>query len=255
MTAVQSSGSVRLTIEHQTAWIQFEHPSGNACTSSMLDQLCAAFDSLADRKDIGWAVLSSSGTTFCAGAHLEEVLALNNPQNAEKFFGGFARLILAMARCNHPVLGRVQGKAVGGGVGILAACDYVIASEHTLIKLSELSIGLAPAVIAPAVARKIGASGLAALALSPAHWHEITGLACGPLTQRTTREPEDLDKAIDVFLKEQSAHAPSALKAIKNALWEDTAHWEQLLFERAKVTAALALSPETQAALEKYRSK
>jgi len=255
MTAVQSSGSVRLTIEHQTAWIQFEHPSGNACTSSMLDQLCAAFDSLAERNDIGWAVLSSLGTTFCAGAHLEEVLALNNPQDAEKFFGGFARLILAMARCNHPVLGRVQGKAVGGGVGILAACDYVIASEHTLIKLSELSIGLAPAVIAPAVARKIGASGLAALALSPAHWHEITGLACGPLTQRTTREPEDLDKAIDVFLKEQSAHAPSALKAIKNALWEDTAHWEQLLFERAKVTAALALSPETQAALEKYRSK
>ncbi|MFZ9674050.1 MAG: enoyl-CoA hydratase/isomerase family protein [Flavobacteriaceae bacterium] len=255
MTAVQSSGSVRLTIEHQTAWIQFEHPSGNACTSSMLAQLCTTLDELSERTDIGWVVLGSTGSTFCAGAHLEEVLALNNLSEAEDFFGGFARLILAMARCNHPILGRVQGKAVGGGVGILAACDYVIASEHTLIKLSELSIGLAPAVIAPAVARKIGASGLAALALSPAHWHEITGLACGPLTQRTTREPEDLDKAIEVFLKEQSAHAPSALKAIKNALWEDTSHWEKLLFKRAKVTAALALSPETQAALEKYRSK
>lgn len=75
-----------------------------------------------------------------------------------------------MRKCPKLIVGRIQGKAVGGGVGIAAACDYVLASQEASIKLSELAIGIGPFVIEPAVSRKIGKTALAELALTAQEW-------------------------------------------------------------------------------------
>ena len=249
-------GSIFTDIRGRLAIIEFGHPAGNSFVSEMLTRLTAAFDALAVNDDVAVVVLKSEGTrAFCAGASIDELKGINTPAEATSFFNGFANVINAMRRCGKPVVGRVQGKAVGGGVGLIAACDYVFATVEADVRLSELSIGIAPLVIAPAVIRKTGKGAFASMSLSPAEWHNAYwAQKCGLFT-KVYDKLNELDKDLDFFANALSGYSVEALKAIKDSLWEDTGHWETLLPERAKRTAQLALSAEAKAAMEAFRTK
>ena len=160
-----------------------------------------------------------------------------------------------MRRCPKPIVARVHGKAVGGGVGLIAACDYALALEGASVRLSEISIGIAPLVIAPAVARKTGAAGLAELSLSPTEWKSAYWAQEKGLYARVFDSRQALDEEAEFFASQLASYPPAALTALKKALWEGTDHWGDLLPERAAETGRLALSETTQETLRKFKEK
>ncbi len=156
METQKTNGSLITTIENKIATLEFGHPASNSFPSDLLARLTNELNSLNKNTEVSVIVLKSSGTgAFCAGASFDELKAVSNIEEATKFFSGFANVVNAMRNCSKIIIGRIHGKSVGGGVGIAAACDYALAVSGSHIKLSELTIGIGPSVIEPAVSRKI----------------------------------------------------------------------------------------------------
>jgi methylglutaconyl-CoA hydratase len=199
-------------------------------------------------------VLKSQGTAaFCAGASFDELVAVTNETEGKAFFSGFAHLINAMRKCPKIIVGRVQGKTVGGGVGIAAACDYVLASQEANIKLSELAIGIGPFVIEPAVSRKIGQTALVELSLAAGEWKSAAWAKEKGLYANTFESIEKLDEAMSQLTRQLILYNPEALVEMKKVLWEGTSHWDTLLLERAAITGKLVLSEATKIALAAFK--
>ncbi len=150
------SYTLELKINDRIGRITFGHPSKNAMTSEMLNKLADLIDKANESRLCALVISSEGSSVFCAGANFDELLGLENEKQATAFFSGFAKVILAIRRSKAMIIGRVQGKSVGGGVGLIASCDYCYATETASIKLSEIGIGIAPLVIEPVVSRKIG---------------------------------------------------------------------------------------------------
>ncbi len=254
MGTTRKNGSLYTNISDQIATIEFGHPASNAFVSELLERLAREFKKLGDDNAVSAILLQSEGErVFCAGASFDELMAVSSLAEGKNFFSGFAKVINAMRLCPKPIVGRIQGKAVGGGVGLAAACDYVYATEAASIKLSEVSIGIAPLVIAPAVERKVGKSGLAELALNPTEWKSAYWAKEKGLFTKVFDSISEMDKALQFHMQKLSTYNPAALKTLKKALWEGTEHWETLLLERAEQSGRLALSKATKVALEKFK--
>ncbi|WP_339707936.1 enoyl-CoA hydratase/isomerase family protein [uncultured Kriegella sp.] len=254
MGTSRENGSLYTSIENRIATVEFGHPASNSFVLELLNRLTDTFDKLSENPDVSVVVLKSEGNrTFCAGASFDELTAVATLAEGKVFFSGFANVINAMRRCKKPIVGRVQGKAVGGGVGLISACDYVFATVDAAIRLSELSIGIAPLVIAPAVERKLGKSGLSELSLAPtewknAYWAQEKGLYAKVFDQR-----KEMDKEIEFFVEKLASYNPEAIEEWKKVLWEGTDHWDILLPERAAITGKLVLSQFTRNALSKFK--
>ena len=159
-------GSVTVEIEDGIGRITFAHPSHNSLPARLLSELTQTINELGQNDEAKILVLQSGGDrTFCAGASFDELIAIDNPANGKAFFMGFANVINACRKCPKFIIGRVQGKAVGGGVGVASAVDYCLATKFAAIKLSELAIGIGPFVVGPAVERKLGLAVMAQLAI------------------------------------------------------------------------------------------
>lgn len=250
----RANGSLYTNINNQIATVEFGHPASNSFVSELLQRLTNKINQLSSNDEVSIIVLKSEGDrAFCAGASFDELVAISNLDEGKTFFSGFANVINAMRSCDKPIIGRVQGKAVGGGVGLVSACDYVFATEAASIKLSEISIGIAPLVIAPAVERKIGKDGLAELALAPSEWKNAYWAKEKGLFSKVFDSIKELDKELDDFSLKLASYNPEALIAIKKALWEGTENWASLLLERAEQSGRLALSKATKAALAKFK--
>ncbi len=254
MGTSRTNGSLYTNIQNSVAFVEFGHPASNSFVSELLQRLTKTLDELSQNKDISLIVLRSEGDgPFCAGASFKELIAVSNQAEGTQFFSGFAHVLNAMRRCSQPIIGRVQGKAVGGGVGLIAACDYVFAVEDAAVRLSELTIGIAPLVIAPAVERKIGVSGLAEMSLAPSEWKNAYWAKDKGLFSKVYGTIKEMDKEIDLFTSQLGRYNPEALKELKKVMWGGTDHWEQLLPARAEITGGLALSPQTKKALEAFK--
>ncbi|CAF0752348.1 unnamed protein product [Rotaria sordida] len=107
---------------------------------------------------------------FCSGASFDELAAIQTEKEGLKFFSGFANVINEMRKAPQLIIVRVQGKCVGGGVGLAAAADYAIACEGAEVKLSELAVGIGPFVVGPAVERKLGLSAFSQLTIDASLW-------------------------------------------------------------------------------------
>lgn len=254
MPTDRTNGSLYTKIENQIAFVEFGHPASNSFVSELLERLSNEFDALSANQEVSLIVLKSEGDrAFCAGASFDELVAISNLEEGKAFFSGFANVINAMRRCSKPIIGRVQGKAVGGGVGLASACDYVYATEAASIKLSEISIGIAPLVIAPAVERKIGKAGLAELSLAPTEWKNAYWAKEKGLFSKIFDSIGEMDRELDFHTQKLASYNPEALAEMKKVLWEGTEHWGNLLVERAEASGKLALSPNTKKALEKFK--
>ncbi len=254
MATTRQNGSLYTKIGNKVATVEFGHPASNSFVTELLDRLTNEIKKLSDDDAVSVIVLRSEGDrAFCAGASFDELMAVSDLEEGKLFFGGFANVINAMRECTKPIIGRVQGKVVGGGVGLVSACDYVFASVQAAIRLSELTIGIAPLVIAPAVERKMGKSGLSELALSPTDWKNAYWAKEKGLYSEVYERIQDLDKELDFFAQKLASYNPKALKVLKKTLWEGTEHWAVLLYERAAMTGELALSEFTKNALAKFK--
>ncbi|SDL62883.1 enoyl-CoA hydratase/isomerase family protein [Kriegella aquimaris] len=254
MGTSRESGSLYTAIENRIATVEFGHPASNSFVLELLNRLSEELHKLSENPEIAVILLKSEGNrAFCAGASFEELTAVATLEEGKVFFSGFANVINAMRLCKKPIIGRVQGKAVGGGVGLISACDYVFATVDAAIRLSELSIGVAPLVIAPAVERKLGKSGLAELSLAPTEWKNAYWAQEKGLYAKVFDHSKEMDKEIDFFVEKLASYNPEASEEWKKVLWEGTDHWDTLLVERAAITGKLVLSEFTRNALSKFK--
>lgn len=253
MSSENQNGSLETTFHNTVATVQFGHPASNSFPRQLLDRLTAEINSLSLNKDISVIILKSEGVkVFCSGASFDELLQVENEEQGLTFFSGFAHLINAMRTCSKLIVGRVQGKAVGGGVGIASACDYVLATPESAIKLSELAIGIGPFVIEPAVSRKIGKTAMTQMTLAAHEWKSAEWALQNGLYS-ALHQAEDLDVAVEDFAQKLSSYNPEALFEMKKMIWEGTEHWDSLLVERAAITGKLVLSDFTRKALTQFK--
>jgi methylglutaconyl-CoA hydratase len=254
MALHNSTGSISISIEATIATIEFGHPASNSFPSSLLHELTQTIETVGHHPEVVVVVLKSQGAAaFCAGASFEELQAITNEIEGKAFFSGFAHLINAMRKCPKIIVGRVQGKTVGGGVGIAAACDYVLATQEANIKLSELAIGIGPFVIEPAVSRKIGKTALAELSLAAGEWKSAAWAKEKGLYANTFETIEKLDDALSILTRQLASYNPEALAEMKKVLWDGTSHWDTLLLDRAAITGTLVLSEVTKMALAAFK--
>ena len=254
MALHNSTGSISISIDASIATIEFGHPASNSFPSSLLHELTQTIETVGNDPEVMVLVLKSQGTAaFCAGASFDELLAVTTEAEGKTFFSGFAHLINAMRKCPKIIVGRVQGKAVGGGVGIAAACDYVLATQEANIKLSELAIGIGPFVIEPAVSRKIGKTALAELSLAAGEWKSAAWAKEKGLYANTFETIEKLDDALSILTRQLASYNPEALAEMKKVLWDGTSHWDTLLLDRAAITGTLVISEVTKKALAAFK--
>ena len=253
MTTQNPNGVLITTIENKIATLEFGHPASNSFPSDLLNRLTNELNNLSKNPDISVIVLKSSGSgAFCAGASFDELLAVSNLDEATKFFSGFANVLNAMRSCSKIIIGRIHGKAVGGGVGIAAACDYAFATNESSVKLSELAIGIGPFVIEPAVSRKIGNSAMTEMTLE-AEWKTAAWANQKGLYAKVFESTSELDLAITAFANKLATYNPAALFEMKKVLWEGTENWDTLLYERAKISGNLVLSDFSREALNQFK--
>ena len=254
MSTTRENGSLYTKIDKGIASIEFGHPASNSFPSVLLHRLEKEFKKLSDDDTVNLIILRSEGEkAFCAGASFDELVEIGDMQEGKVFFSGFANVINAMRECNKLIIGRVQGKAVGGGVGLAAACDYVMATDAAAIKLSEFSIGIGPFVIAPAVERKMGVAALAELTLAAHEWKNAYWAKEKGLYSRVFESVKELDREIELFSDKLASYNPEALYEMKKILWKNTDHWENLLPERAAISGELILSEFSRKALDKFK--
>ena len=239
-------GNVQLEKKNNIGRITFFHPKGNSLPTDLLQKLIKALESANSDSQIRVIILESQGNAFCAGASLNELKKIKNLDEATAFFMGFANLLNTLRKMSKFILVSIHGKVVGGGVGLVAACDYAFATEAASIKLSELSIGLGPYVIEPAVSRKIGTTAFAQLSLDSAHWKTAYwGLDKG-LYAECVNDHQALNQTINQKAERLASYEPEACRELRKLHWKDTQHWDTLLPQNAKITAQLALSEFTQ---------
>lgn len=234
--------------------ITFFHPAHNSLPSRVLTDLAAAIRQAGQNQQTRVIILKSEGEkTFCAGASFDELQVIETEAQSLAFFSGFAKVINACRTSAKIIIGRAQGKAVGGGVGVAAATDYCLASTQAAIKLSELAVGIGPFVVGPVVERKIGRAAYQQLALDATEFRSAAWAHDKGLYAALFEDQESLDAAVQAFAVQLATYAPDALAAMKKVFWEGTEHWETLLPERAAISGTLVLSEFTRSVIQKLK--
>lgn len=250
----RESGHVSVSTAGATATITFGHPKSNSLPKVLLRKLAAEIEGIARRSDVRVIVLRSDGTgAFCAGASFDEMKSVRDADSGREFFSGFAMVIRAMIRAPQFVVTRVQGKATGGAVGLIAASDYCLAVRGASLKLSELAVGLGPFVIGLAVERRVGPGPFAAMSID-ADWRDSEWAERHGLYARVLDDVAAMDAALDKLVAFLAAANPDAIRQLKQVLWAGTDDWEQQMSERAAISGTLALSDYTQDAIKRFAS-
>ena len=247
---------VKITTENSVGTIEFFHPQSNSLPGHILAELASTITKAGEDDNIKVIVLKSAGErAFCAGASFDELVAIDTPENGTKFFSGFANVINAARKCPKFIIGRVQGKAVGGGVGMASATDYCFATKFASAKLSELAIGIGPFVVGPAVERKIGTSAFSAMTINASKWFDASWAREKGLYTEVFDSVDEMDAELAKLASTLSKSNPEAMEGLKKVMWQGSEHWDELLMERAVSSGTLVLSDFTKNAIEKFKTK
>lgn len=245
---------VNTKTENGIATITFFHPQSNSMPGHLLMKLANEIETAGKDSNAKVIVLQSEGDkSFCAGASFDELVAISDFESGKKFFSGFAAVINAMRQAPKFVIARIQGKAVGGGVGIASAADYTIATEAASVKLSELAVGIGPFVVGPAVERKIGTSAFAQMAINATAWYPAPWAMQVGMFASIHASISEMDAAISSLATTLSNSNPEAMAELKKVFWQNTDHWNKLLIERAEISGRLVLSDFTKNAIAKFK--
>lgn len=245
---------VKHDIQENIATIEFFHPEQNSLPGSILAQLAETITKIGNQVDVKVIILKSGGDrTFCAGASFQELVAINDAETGKVFFSGFANVINAMRKCPKFIIGRIQGKTVGGGVGIAASTDYCMATKFASIKLSELNVGIGPFVVSPAIERKMGVSAMSQIAIDANSFYDASWAREKGLYASVYENIETLDEAVEAFAKHICSYNPEAMSEMKKKFWHGTEDWDNVLAERAAISGRLVLSDFTKETLKKFK--
>lgn len=249
-----SDPHVKEDIQNGISTIEFFHPAHNSLPGDILAKLANTITEAGENEAVKVIILKSGGErTFCAGASFKELININDAETGRVFFSGFANVINAMRKCPKFIIGRVQGKTVGGGVGVASATDYCMATKFAAIKLSELNIGIGPFVVGPAVERKLGLSGMSQIAIDANTFYDAEWARSKGLYTQVYSSTEELDEAVQAFAENLCTYNPEAMRAMKKVMWAGTENWDDLLAERAAISGKLVLSEFTKETLKRFK--
>ncbi len=249
-------GQVSSQTHNGITTIEFYHPQSNSLPGKLLDEIAQEIHFAGTHSETKVIVLRSDGEkTFCAGASFDELMSLQTAEEGNRFFSGFASVINAMRKCPKLIIARVQGKCVGGGVGIASAADYAIAYKDAEIKLSELAVGIGPFVVGPAVERKIGSAAFSALAIDAGMWRDSDWAKKKGLFAEVHQTIEGMDEAVSRLANSLAHSSPAAMHEMKKMFWTGTENWDVLLKERAAISGKLILTEHAKNAIEKIKTK
>ncbi len=184
----------------------------NAFNAELIEEMITTFESFRNERLI---VLSGRGTSFCAGADLNWMKAMRDYSKEENFRDSkrLARMFAAVNECDVPVLGRINGHALGGGVGLVSVCDYVVANSTALFGFTEVRLGLIPAVISPYCMAKIGESNARAWMISGERFSGEDAKRMGLAHEVCLGD--ELDLRVEEVKKKFLAAGPEAAKEAK----------------------------------------
>jgi|UniRef100_UPI0040493377 methylglutaconyl-CoA hydratase len=257
MNEAINQGFVDFSIQDSgIATIEFGHPMSNSLPGKILRKLAETITEVSTNEAVKVIVLRSTGSkAFCAGASFDELIAISDLETGKVFFSGFAQVINACRKSSKLIIGRVQGKAVGGGVGIASAVDYCYATTNADVKLSELAVGIGPFVVGPAVERKMGLSAMSQLAINATEWHSAKWAYDKGLYAQLFDSEDDMDEEIARLANVLAKSSPEAMAELKRVFWQGTEHWDQLLTDRAAISGTLVLSDFTVNAINAFKKK
>lgn len=249
-------GSVTLEIKNNIGTIEFFHPQSNSLPSEILNKLASTISQAGTNDEVKVIIIKSKGDrAFCAGASFDELSSIDNFSDGKKFFMGFANVINACRKCPKLLICRVQGKAVGGGVGMACAGDYCFATKYASIKLSELAVGIGPFVVGPAVEKKSNVSAYSILSINATRWFTASWAREKGIYSEVYDTNEEMDEEINKLVENLKNSNPEAMKKLKEAIWSNTDHWDELLEKRAEYSGQLVLSDFTKNAIARFKSK
>jgi methylglutaconyl-CoA hydratase len=249
------TGKVTVNVINDIATLTFAHPKSNSLPAKLLKEITESINKLASDKNAKVIIIRSEGEkSFCGGASFDELLAIKDFKSGKEFFMGFARLINAMRKCPKFIIARVQGKAVGGGVGIAAAADYTLASSEASVRLSELLLGIGPFVVGPAIERKIGKTAFITMTID-AEWHDAFWAKQNGLYTKVFATNRELDEAVSELAKKISNCNLDAVAQLKKIFWKGTEDWDELLEERAEINGRLVMSEFTKNYIKQFKGK
>ena len=247
---------VKLKIENGIGTIEFFHPQSNSLPSHVLNKLSETITAAGENDEVKVIILRSGGDrAFCAGASLDELIAIEDESQGKQFFSGFANFINVARKCPKFIIGRVQGKAVGGGVGMASSMDYCFATKYAFVKLSELAIGIGPFVVGPPIERKIGLSAFSQLSINATEWHSAQWAKEKGLFAEVYETAEEMDVAIQTLAEKLASSNPDSMRGLKQVIWEGMDHWDNLLLERAAMSGRWVLSDFTRKTLARLKQR
>lgn len=230
----------------------------NAFNEVLIGELLEVFTRASTDDSVRVIVLRGSGKLFCAGGDLnwmkksKELTGEANYNDTRRL----TKMFDTMNSCSKPVVGLIHGAAIGGGVGLVSVCDYLVASEETVFSLSEVRLGIIPACIGPFVLAKIGESHARALFMSAERFDAKRAYEIG-LVHELVKSPDDLNKAYERITSNLLQCGPNAMKAAKQlirGIKERSSHPEKLEYA-ACMLADLRVTPEGQEGLGAFLEK
>lgn len=253
---ISDNGYVTYSCNQQIGVIEFYHPKGNSLPAHLLSQLADAVRTASNDPECRVIILRSSGEkTFCGGASFDELLEIHDEESGKIFFMGFANVINAMRLASKVIICRIQGKTIGGGVGLAAASDFSVAVKTASVRLSELSLGIGPFVVGPAIERKMGNSAFTTLALDANSWYDAQWAHQRGLFNQLAEDTSDLDHRIQALAADLSKANPESIKHLKEIFWQGTEEWSSTLEKRASISGKLILSDYTRNYIAQFRKK
>ena len=257
MSEAIHQGHVEVSLDDRgIATVEFGHPLSNSLPGKILAKIANSITDLGTNDAVKIIVLKSSGErAFCGGASFDELISIKDLDTGKVFFSGFANVINACRKCPKLIIGRVHGKAVGGGVGLASAVDYCFATKFADVKLSELAVGIGPFVVGPAVERKIGLSAMSQLAINATEWRSAQWAKNNGLYAEIFDSSLEMDERIEELAIRLAKSNPEAMQMLKKAFWQGTEHWDELLAERASMSGKLVLSDFTVNAINQFKKK
>ena len=247
---IEQRGAVR--------WLWLNRPDvRNAFNDVLIDEIAAAFAQVEADADTRVVVVAARGTAFCAGADLNWMRSMAGFGHAENHADALkvARMFNAVHACSRPVIARVQGDAYGGGVGLAAACDIVIAADGVNFGLSEVRLGIVAATISPHLVRAMGARQAARHMLTAEKFNAARARELGLVHEIT--KPKALDQEVERQARVLLSASPAALAATKRLLADvvEAPIDDVLLAATAKCIADARVSPEGREGIAAFLEK
>jgi len=249
---------LQVDVQKPIARVTFDRPDlHNAFNDEVIGLVTRAFTDLARNTDVRVVVLAGNGKSFCAGADLHWMKRMASYSHSENVADArnAGRMYAAIAHCPKPVIARVHGAAIGGGAGVVAACDIAVALESAQFGFTEVKLGIIPAVISPLVLAKIGMGRAREFFLTGERFSASTALEMG-LIQHVVPDEEALDAVMEAKIAQLLTSAPGAIAAAKELIFGVADRTFQQSFDfTAEAIATMRASPEGQAGMKAFLSR